>query len=237
MIGIKINKTLRNVLIALAVIILIFAIPSFFPEKNYHAKYDNYDLSTNVGTVSTTRTYAEYLKQYSASKNPKSKVNVSVLDFDESKSNGARVEKDYKGKDVVLTEEESSVTWKVDVPEAGFYNINMEYIAVPSRNVNMERILYINGELPFSGADTLAFYRLWKDGGPVKFDNRGNSIRPTQVEVFEYQNAFFKSDLGYEVDPYKFYFKKGENEITIESTSEPMAISAITLTPIVKYDT
>ena len=44
MIGIKINKTLRNVLIALAVIILIFAIPSFFPEKNYHAKYDNYDL-------------------------------------------------------------------------------------------------------------------------------------------------------------------------------------------------
>ena len=237
MIGIKINKTLRNVLIALAVIILIFAIPSFFPEKDYHSKYDNYDLSTNVGTVSTTRTYAEYLNEHSAAKSPKSKVNVAVLDFDETKSNGARVENNYKGKDVVFTEEDSSVTWKVEVPEAGFYNINMEYIAVPSRNVNMDRILYINGELPFTGADTLAFYRLWKDGGPVKYDNRGNSIRPTQVEVFEYQNAYFKSDLGYEVDPYKFYFNKGENEITLESTSEPMAISAITLTPIVKYDT
>ena len=237
MIGIKINKTLRNVLITLAVIILIFAIPSFFPEKDYHNKYDNYDLSTNVGTVSTTRTYAEYLNEHSAAKSPKSKVNVAVLDFDEAKSNGARVEKNYKGKDVVFTEEDSSVTWKVEVPEAGFYNINMEYIAVPSRNVNMDRILYINGELPFTGADTLAFYRLWKDGGPVKYDNRGNSIRPTQVEVFEYQDAYFKSDLGYEVDPYKFYFNKGENEITLESTSEPMAISAITLTPIVKYDT
>ena len=237
MVGIKINKTLRNVLITLAVIILIFAIPSFFPEKDYHSKYDNYDLSTNVGTVSTTRTYAEYLNEHSAAKSPKSKVNVAVLDFDETKSNGARVEMNYKGKDVVFTEEESSVTWKVDVPEAGFYNINMEYIAVPSRNVNMDRILYINGELPFTGADTLAFYRLWKDGGPVKYDNRGNSIRPTQVEVFEYQDAYFKSDLGYEVDPYKFYFNKGENEITLESTSEPMAISAITLTPIVKYDT
>ena len=223
MIGIKINKTLRNVLITLAVIILIFAIPSFFPEKDYHNKYDNYDLSTNVGTVSTTRTYAEYLNEHSAAKSPKSKVNVAVLDFDETKSNGARVENNYKGKDVVFTDEDSSVTWKVEVPEAGFYNINMEYIAVPSRNVNMDRILYINGELPFTGADTLAFYRLWKDGGPVKYDNRGNSIRPTQVEVFEYQDAYFKSDLGYEVDPYKFYFNKGENEITLESTSEPMA--------------
>ncbi len=237
MIGIKINKTLRNVLIALAVIVLIFAIPSFFPEKNYHEKYDNYDLSTNIGTVSTTRTYAEYLKEHSAAKNPKSKVEVAVLDFDSSKSNGTRVEKNYKGKDVVITEEDSSVTWKVDVPEAGFYNINIEYIAIPSRNVNMERILYINGELPFSGADTLAFYRLWKDGGPVKFDNRGNSIRPSQVEVFEYQNAYFKSDLGYEVEPYKFYFNKGVNEITFESTSEPMAITALTLIPVTTYDT
>ena len=65
MVGIKINKTLRNVLIAIAVIIVIFAIPSFFPEKDYHTKYDNHDLNTNVGVVSSTRTYSEYLKEYS----------------------------------------------------------------------------------------------------------------------------------------------------------------------------
>lgn len=236
MVGIKINKTLRNVLITIAVIIVIFAIPSFFPEKDYHSKYDNQDLNTNIGVVSSTRTYSEYLKEYSRAGTPDKTVSVDVLDYDSSKSNGVRVEKDYKGKDVVFTEEDSFVTWKVNVPEAGFYNINMEYIAVPSRNVNMERIFYINGEMPFSGADTLAFYRLWKDGGPVKYDNRGNSIRPTQVEVFEYQKAYFKSDLGYVVDPFKFYFKKGENTIALESTSEPMAITAITITPVVVYD-
>jgi len=237
MVGIKINKTLRNVLIALAVIILIFAIPSFFPDQDYHAKYDNYDLNTNIGVVSAIRTYSEYLLDYSNAGNSKSEVAVDVLDYDADKSSGVHVEKNYKGKDVAYTEEDSSVTWKVDVPESGFYNISMEYIAVPSRNVNMERILYVNGEMPFSGADTLAFYRLWKDGGPVKYDNRGNSIRPTQVEVFGYQTVFFKSDLGYEVDPYKFYFKKGENTITLESTSEPMAISEIKLCPIAVYDT
>ena len=237
MVGIKINKTLRNVLITLAVFILIFAIPSFFPDKDYHAKYDNYDLSTNIGVVSLTKTYSEYLKEHSSAKNPKIEVAVDVLNFVEAKSNGARVEKNYKGKDVVFTGEDSSVTWIVDVPEAGFYNISMEYVAVPSRNVNMERILYVNGEMPFTGADTLAFYRLWKDGGPVKYDNRGNSIRPTQVEVFDYQSVYFKSDLGYEVDPYKVYFNKGANEITLEATSEPMAISGIKLCPVVVYKT
>lgn len=237
MVGIKINSKLRNTLIALVVIILIFAIPSFFPEKDFHAKYDNYDLSTNIGASSSVRTYDDYLMSHKSAKNPQLEVLINVLDYSEAESNGVRIEKNYKGKDVVFTEEESSVTWKVDVPEAGFYNIGMEYIGVPSRNVNMERILYINGKMPFTGADSLAFFRLWKDGGPIKYDNRGNSIRPSQVEVFDYQTVCFKSNLGYEVDPYKFYFEKGENTITIESTSEPMAISYLGLTPVKTYDT
>ena len=224
-------------MIAVAAIILLFVITGFLPEKDYHEKYDNYDLSTNIGVVSLTKTYEEYLKEHSSSINPQKEVSVDVLNFIEAKSKGVLVEKNYKGKNVIRTEEDSSVTWVVDVPEAGFYNISMEYVAVPSRNVNMERILYINGEMPFTGADTLAFYRLWKDGGPVKYDNRGNSIRPTQVEVFDYQTVYYKSDLGYEVDPYKFYFNKGKNEITLESTSEPMAISGLKLCPVVIYKT
>ena len=237
MVGIKINKTLRNVLIALVVIILIFAVPSFFPLKDFRAKYENFDLSTNIGSASAVKTYDDYLKKHSSAKSLDREVFVDVLNFSESKSNGVRIEKSYHGKDVVFTEEESSVTWKVDVPEEGFYNITMEYIAVPSRNVNMERILYINGEVPFTGADTLSFYRLWKDGGPIKYDNRGNAIRPTQVEYYAYQTVAFKSDLGYEVNPYKFYFKKGVNEISLESSNEPMAISKIYLSPVKNYDT
>lgn len=235
--GIKINKTLRNVLIAAVVILLIFTIPGLFPEKDFRSKYENYDLSTNLGVSSSASTYDDYLKLHSSSKNPEVTLPINVLAFDAAKSNGVHIERNYKGKDVVYTEEESSVSWTINVPEEGFYNLCMEYIAVPSRNVNIERILYINNQIPFTGADTLAFFRLWRDGGPIKYDNRGNSIRPTQVELFEYQSVYFKSDLGYEVDPYKFYFMKGENTITIEATSEPMAISELSLVPVKVYDT
>ena len=235
MVGIKINKTVRNAVIVIAAIILVFAISSLLPEKNFNEKYEGYDLMTSVGATSATKTYSEYCNEHKNAKLPSASVNVDVLNFDASNSFGSHAENSFYGKDVVVTEDRSSVTWHVEVPEAGFYNISMEYIAIPSRNVNMERILYINGDMPFSGADILSFYRMWKDGGPVNKDNQGNDIRPTQIEHFAYQTVLFKSDLGYEVDPYKFYFKQGDNTITLESTNEPMAISAMSLQPVKTY--
>ena len=237
MVGIKINKTLRNVIIAIVAIIIIFAISSLIPSKDFSEKYEGFDLSSTVKTITATQTYSEYQNKYKRAGYPSASVAVDVLNYDESTSNGIHVESDYYGKAVVVTEDDSCVTWNVDVPQEGFYNISMEYIAIPSRNVNMERTLYINGEIPFSGADILSFYRLWKDGGPVKYDNQGNSIRPTQTEFFQYQTVLYKSDLGYEVEPYRFYFNKGINTIALKATNEPMAISGLSLVPVQRYDT
>ena len=236
MVDIKINKTLRNVLIGVLLIVLLFVIGSLFPDKDFREKYEGFDLSSSTEMQSSTRTYSEYLELYSKKKEAKQTVNVDVFAYDEDMSYGVRVQDDYYGKKVVVTEDRSSITWNVDVQEEGFYNISMEYVCIPSRNVEMERILYINGEVPFSGADILSFARLWKDGGEVKFDNQGNSIRPTQIEYFDFQTVRFKSDLGYEVDPYRFYLKKGVNEITFESTNEPMGIVSFEFVPVQKYD-
>ncbi len=163
-------------------------------------------------------------------------VKIDIFNYDES-SLKVSTKENYYGKNVVVAEDRSSVLWRFDVPEEGFYNIEMEYIAIPSRSVSMEQTVKINGEVPFSGSENLVFYRLWKDGAAITYDNRGNAIRPTQVEVFDYQTVCFKSDLGYEVEPYQFYFKKGENTITMESISEPIAISRLTLNPVHKTDT
>ena len=236
MVDIKINKTLRNVLIGVLLIVLLFVIGSLFPDKDFREKYEGFDLSSSTEMQSSTRTYSEYLELYSKKKEAKQTVKVDVFAYDEDKSYGVRIQDDYHGKKVVVTEDRSSITWNVDVQEEGFYNISMEYACIPSRNVEMERILYINGEIPFSGADILSFARLWKDGGEVKFDNQGNSIRPTQIEYFDFQTVRFKSDLGYEVDPYRFYLKKGSNEITFESTNEPMGIVSFEFVPVQKYD-
>lgn len=75
--------------------------------------------------------------------------------------------------------------------------------------MDLERELRINGEVPFDGADTLTFTRLWHDGGEVRQDSQGNDIRPTQVEVFGEQTACCRDSMGYITEPYRFYFEAG----------------------------
>jgi ABC-type glycerol-3-phosphate transport system substrate-binding protein len=228
MVQLKISKKTRNVLIALAAIILLFVITSLIPEKDFSEKYEGVDLSVSA-VQGETRNYSQYLAIHSDSAKVTSNVKVDVLRYDTSKSTGVSLYKSYYGKDAVFTDDDSSITWNVEVPAAGFYNLEFEYIATPSRNVNLERSILINGESPFNDAESVFFSRLWQDGGPIKTDNRGNSIRPVQKETFAYQTARVKSHLGYEVDPYLFYFNKGNNTITVKALNEPMVISRVTL--------
>ena len=160
MVGLKINKTLRNVIIAILVVAALVVITSLIPNNDFSEKYEGYDLTTSVGVQSASKTYAEYQLEHKSVKNGSVTVEVDVFNFDEELSSGTHVENDYYGKNVVVTDDRSSVTWFVDVPEQGLYNIELEYIAIPSRNIEMERILYINDEVPFSGADILSFQRL-----------------------------------------------------------------------------
>ena len=232
---IKINKTLRNLLITIGVIVVIFAGTRLIPEKQLSEYYEGFDLSTLQSAVSAGTTYSEYLEMHKNAVDPNYTVPVNVFAYDTEQSTGISIVNNYEGKDVVKTEDNSFVLWSVEVPQAGFYNISMEYICPPSRNLDIERILYINGQMPFNGADTLSFSRLWKDGGEIKYDNRGNQIRPVQAEVFYYQTVRFKSDYGYEVDPYKFYFNEGVNTIALKAINEPCAISALELVPVKTY--
>ena len=140
--------------------------------------------------------------------------------------------------DGVLTPMGSEVTWKVQgaPAEGGLYNIRIKYLALnekgEDRGIDIERILKINGAVPFSGADTLTFSRLWKDEGEKKQDNQGNDIRPRQVEETGWQTTYFKDSLGYQTEPYAFFLKDGDT-LTLKAVNERMVIGSITLTPIV----
>lgn len=129
----------------------------------------------------------------------------------------------------ITTEEKGYVEWVVDVLEAGFYNIEVLYHVLPGRSISVEREIRINGERLFSGADSLVFYRTWGDDGPVIVDTAGNEIRPSQVEKPMWQTVYLSDPLCYEAEPYKFYFNKGPNTITLISRAEPMAIAYLRL--------
>ena len=131
--------------------------------------------------------------------------------------------------DILMTDEVSLVEYVVNIEQAGFYWLNISYLPVPSRGIPVERALYINGRVPFLGADRLNFQRIWSDDGASRFDNQGNEIRASQVERPRWESAWFRDSLGHVTDPYYFYFEEGPNTISLRGINEPMAIRSLTL--------
>jgi len=221
------KKVLVSAAVLVVIIIMVFA-GSLTSVKDYHDKYEGEDLSVDVDGLNKEGTYTAYQNQYPDAEFPQMGVEVKLLDY-VSESDVSEYA-DYKG--AVFTDDLSEVTWQVEIPVAGFYNIYMEYLTVESRGVAVERELKINGELPFADAAKLYFKRLWTNSGEVRTDNQGNEIRPAQVEAYEWQSTYFKDDEGYTTKPYQFYFKEGINEITLLAVQEPVVIRKLALTPV-----
>lgn len=207
----KSRKWLWLVLAAVVIVCLGF----FFSNQkitNYSEKYAGTDLDSDVTGVGRDNTYANYLQKYGDKPSAQEDLEIQLAEF--INAEGVTLESEYEGRSQVLyTDEESIVEWEVEVPESGLYQIRLDYFPVDSRSVDIERCLYINGEVPFLGADSMAFSRLWADAGEVKKDNQGNDIRPSQVEVPEWTSAYCKDYMGYYTEPYMFYLEKGKNTI------------------------
>ncbi len=176
------------------------------------------------GDIERNDTYNAYLESHKDAIRPEEEITVDVLNY----SAADQVEKydEYEGKEKVLVSQEGGfVEWTVEVPKAGFYNISFDYFPIKAKGIDIERALYINGEIPFLGADNLAFSRVWTNNGVKRVDNRGNEIRPSQKEEQRWESTYIKDYMGYVVEPYLFYFEQGKNTIRLEATSEPFAIT------------
>jgi len=222
------SRKWRNILIGVlaAAVVIVLVILLNQGASDYSSKYAGIDLSTDVSGIGRSNTYETYVASHASDPEVTEEVAVDVLAFEgEAKPQT----------DGLLTEDGSEVTWTVEVPQAGLYNIRLDYLTTESRGVDIERELLINGELPFAGASTLTLSRLWTDAGEVRKDNQGNDIRPSQKEVFETQSVFLRDDMGYQTEPYAFYFDKGANTLTLKAVNEPIVVQGITLTPLAKY--
>lgn len=225
----------RGLIIGILCLVIVVVLLVVFNRGSidFSDKYKDANLSTDVTGISRSNTYDSYLLSHADAE--KGAEEVAVEDITVFEGDGEI--RDENGVPCVYTADGSEVTWKVNVKKAGLYYVQLHYLTTQSRGVDIERQLTINGELPFTGASTLCFTRLWTDEGPVRQDNQGNDIRPSQKEVFDWQDAYCRDDMGYQTEPYAFYFKADENTLTLKATNEPMIIGGISLMPMTGYDT
>ena len=228
------RKNIKKILIVIAVMIVIAIIAfilSLQGAEDFHEKYAGTDLTRDVEGMERVGTYTGYLNEHADARDMTCEAEINLFDY--TSTGTVEVYTNYEGTDKALfTDTDSSVSFHVQVPQTGYYNLYMEYLIPESRGVAAERGVRINGEFPFEDAQNITFTRIWTDGGEVKTDNQGNQIRPTQVEVYDWQSSCFEDDMGYITEPYRFYFEKGDNEITLEAENEPMIIRKFMVAPV-----
>lgn len=225
------KKKVIGILFIFAIVLVFILIPKN-DDANFKDKYADVDnLNVDVDGIGRHNTYDKYLETHQTAIYPTNDIHINIASCE--KTQGVKFLEEYEGeKNVILTDENSYVEWKVDVPEAGMYQIYMNYFTVEGRGVDIERKLYINGEVPFIGADALSFSRLWTNKKEVIRDNQGNDIRPSQINIPAWTKAYFKDDMGYYTEPYTFYFEKGINTVGLESVNEPVIIKSLILTAV-----
>lgn len=187
------------------------------------------DYKTLLATVEATDSYEIYRNSKEAVY-PEKELIISGGAFAEASEEFEYLE-DYMelGMSCVLTTEEGSVTYEVDVPAAGFYHLELTYFPIDGKNNTIGRSVYINGEIPYEEAQYLEFTRIWQDAGEITRDSRNNDVRPKQEEAPAWVTAYCMDSNGFYTEPLYFYFNEGKNTITIESTQEPMVLGTLVL--------
>lgn len=233
------NKTVKKLLILIgvvAVFVVFCMLLNLRGVETFEDKYAGHDLTADAEGAVREGTYTRYLNAHADARRPQAEVALDLFAY--TAEGGVEIYNDYEGvAKSLFTDTKSVVTWEVEVPEAGFYNVALDYLVPESRGVAAERALYINGELPFSDAANMEFTRIWTNGSEVRVDNQGNEIRPTQVEVFDWQSAYCEDSMGYISDPYMFYLEKGTNTISLEAVNEPMVLGSVRILPVTELDT
>lgn len=218
-------------LIIIAVVVVLVVWSSLSGVESYADKYAGFDFSKVEGE-GREDSYTAYLLRHGGADGtavyPSETLSVPLTkDSVTAGENYSFI--DYGGeKDVLASYEGGYVEFKVNVKQAGLYNIYLTYYPdqeeETSRGIEIERALYINGEIPFSGADALTFNRIFTDDGESTFDNQGNEIRPSQIEAPRWETTYLYDDLGYITDPYCFYFEEGENTIRLDASQETLIL-------------
>lgn len=176
--------------------------------------------------------FEAYLNTHKDAGRPDREIVVQAESFASVSGMRAEVQEDFAGSpgQSVKTGEEGYIEWEVEVPETGWYHLGIRYYPVEGKSSSIEREIRLDGELPFAGAAAIVLPRVWtNEKDRIERDNRGNDLRPRQVEAPAWQETVLKDMEGYYVEPYSFYFGQGRHTIRLVSVREPMVIDWIKL--------
>lgn len=201
-----------------------------------------------VGTHSVNPnipTYRQYLGRHEAAAAPSAAIIIEADSYVRYEEDGIAAQPevftDFEGMPgvSVLTGETAIIEFDVTAPEAGLYDLLIEYYPIEGKSSAIQRSVFLDGMLPYREMSLIELPRIWqnreameqKGSRPLIWekDNRGNDLKPVMIEAPEWVAAYARDSGGYITSPLSIYLTEGEHTISLYSLREPMLLRRLTL--------
>lgn len=182
-------------------------------------------------TSTDANSYDAYIANYEGAAKPDANIVIEATKYAYADGGDFKILNQYEGMEgeALFTDESGKVEWEFQVEQEGLYNLEVVYYPVEGKSSAIERIISIDGKVPFEEAQFIQFDRLWNNElEEIKVDNQGNELRPRQVETPQWTSMNVQDSNGYITEPFQFYFTKGAHTIAFQASREPMVIKELT---------
>ncbi|MBD5538377.1 MAG: ABC transporter substrate-binding protein, partial [Lachnospiraceae bacterium] len=162
------GKKIMSFLLTAAMILSLLPMAGMESHAKTDLQMDEFDeIISTYNIDDSIPSYKDYMEQHGNENRPDRTIEVPAggyVRYEESDKEAVpSIYSDFEGMagDSVLTGEDSLIEFEVDVPESGLYNLSVVYYPVEGKNSDIERSVFIDGELPFEELSRLTFPRVW----------------------------------------------------------------------------
>ncbi len=157
----------------------------------------------------------------------------------------AEVMQDSEKGSVLHMPEAGTTSWRVNIPETGYYVVRITYKPFETQSINtsnIKREFFVDGKAPFSESYYYEFTRKFvdeynadmkRDDGSQGFalDKNGNEKKPQKIQIYEWSDSYLMDSQGFVLEPLKYALTQGEHVISFNATMNDIIIDEIAIVP------
>ncbi len=135
----------------------------------------------------------------------------------------------HEGKDARLLDKvDETVSWTVTVPQPAVYEITLLYCQYGEQRADTTVGVLLDGALPYVEANQLQLESVWhNEDFAIETDEKGDHIRPTQVQLRNWHTMTLQDLYG---DAVQIYLDAGEHTVSIRNEDYGLYVSEVLLT-------
>ncbi len=193
------------------------------------------DWTYNEDSYTSTNTYYYYLQEHKDAAHPDKEIAIDVTQFrleesdfsDEPSGTGVYQNLEGSAQGVNIRAVGEKVIFTVEVSESGLYCVEMDYFPLAESSSQYLFGLYIDGEVPFTEANSCVLSRIYENE-EIVVDEFGDDLRPQAVQKPQWRKQFLYDQTGV-YGSLQFYLEKGTHEIALCFDGTPVLLQGMTL--------